>query len=102
RRCLTYTPDNPPGWQVEAGNVGQHYYEWRYLSDDEGPVDPAPPPPPPPPPPSEPPPPPPAGNDNAPAEGEVLYNTPMSQWRSASDDFGNRAYRSGSEYHLNL
>ncbi len=30
RRCLTYTPDNPEGWQVEAGNVGQHYYQWRY------------------------------------------------------------------------
>ena len=37
RRCLTYTPDNPAGWQVEAGNVGQHYYEWRYGGD---PVDP--------------------------------------------------------------
>jgi len=30
RRCLTYTPDNTEGWQVEAGNVGQHYYGWRY------------------------------------------------------------------------
>jgi len=30
RRCLTYTPDNPEGWQVEMGNVGQHYYRWRY------------------------------------------------------------------------
>lgn len=30
RRCLTYTPGNPAGWQVEAGNVGQHYYTWRY------------------------------------------------------------------------
>lgn len=30
RRCLTYTPSNPDGWQVEAGNVGQHYYIWRY------------------------------------------------------------------------
>jgi len=30
RRCLTYTPDNAPGWQVEAGNVGQHYYRWRH------------------------------------------------------------------------
>jgi len=30
RRCLTYTPSNPDGWQVEAGNVGRHYYEWRY------------------------------------------------------------------------
>jgi hypothetical protein len=32
RRCLTYTPDNPTGWQVEAGNVGLHYYQWRYDS----------------------------------------------------------------------
>jgi hypothetical protein len=30
RRCLTYTPGNDPAWQVEAGNVGQHYYAWRY------------------------------------------------------------------------
>jgi hypothetical protein len=30
RRCLTFTPDNPTGWQVEAGNVGQHYFRWRY------------------------------------------------------------------------
>ncbi|CAN5602783.1 hypothetical protein BH24CHL1_BH24CHL1_19340 [soil metagenome] len=30
RRCLTYTPGNDPGWQVEAGNVGQHYHQWRY------------------------------------------------------------------------
>ncbi len=32
RRCLTYTPGNPIGWQVEAGNVGLHYYMWRYRS----------------------------------------------------------------------
>ena len=31
RRCLTYTPGNPDGWKVEAGNVGQHYYTWRYV-----------------------------------------------------------------------
>ena len=31
RRCLTYTPGNDPAWQVEAGNVGQHYYAWRYA-----------------------------------------------------------------------
>jgi hypothetical protein len=30
RRCLTYTPQNPVEWQVEMGNVGQHYYRWRY------------------------------------------------------------------------
>ncbi len=30
RRCLTYTPGNSPGFITEAGNVGQHYYAWRY------------------------------------------------------------------------
>ena len=30
RRCLTYTPGNSEGFQVEAGNVGQHYWTWRY------------------------------------------------------------------------
>jgi hypothetical protein len=30
RRCLTYTPFNAPAWRVEAGNVGQHYFRWRY------------------------------------------------------------------------
>ena len=40
RRCLTYTPGNDAGWQVEAGNVGQHYYTWRYT--DTGPVTPTP------------------------------------------------------------
>lgn len=32
RRCLTYTPDNPTGWQIEFGNIGQHYYQWRYAT----------------------------------------------------------------------
>ncbi|RIK42512.1 MAG: hypothetical protein DCC58_10925, partial [Chloroflexi bacterium] len=31
RRCLTYTPGNPPGFLTEAGNVGQHYHTWRYA-----------------------------------------------------------------------
>jgi hypothetical protein len=30
RRVLTYTPDNPRGFEVEMGNVGQHYHRWRY------------------------------------------------------------------------
>ncbi|HVX30417.1 MAG TPA: cupredoxin domain-containing protein [Nitrolancea sp.] len=30
RRVLTYTPSNPDGWQVEMGNIGQHYHTWRY------------------------------------------------------------------------
>jgi uncharacterized protein YkwD len=30
RRLLTFTPGNDPGWQIEMGNVGRHYYSWRY------------------------------------------------------------------------
>jgi Tol biopolymer transport system component len=30
RRILTFTPSNSPGDQVEMGNVGQHYFAWRY------------------------------------------------------------------------
>jgi hypothetical protein len=30
RRVLTYTPSNQPAFRVEMGNVGQHYYRWRY------------------------------------------------------------------------
>lgn len=33
RRVLTYNPANPAGWQVEMGNVGQHYYTWRYRTN---------------------------------------------------------------------
>ena len=35
RRCLTYTPSNNEGFQVEAGNVGQHYWLWRYGEQPE-------------------------------------------------------------------
>ena len=30
RRVLTYVPDAPEGFKVQMGNVGQHYYDWRY------------------------------------------------------------------------
>ena len=33
RRVLTFTPDNSAGFRVEAGNVGLHYFEWRYNDD---------------------------------------------------------------------
>jgi hypothetical protein len=33
RRVLTYNPANPPEFQVEFGNVGRHYYRWRYGVD---------------------------------------------------------------------
>jgi hypothetical protein len=53
RRVLTYTPSNPANWQVEMGNVGQHYYTWRYGSTA---------------PPSEPPPPAEPGCEGVPAD----------------------------------
>jgi len=34
RRCLTYTPDNPAAWRVEFGNIGQHYFAWRYPGEE--------------------------------------------------------------------
>jgi hypothetical protein len=38
RRVLTYTPSNNDPYKVEMGNVGQHYYRWRYenLPDTGG------------------------------------------------------------------
>ena len=36
RRLLTFTPQNDPDWQVEMGNVGRHYYAWRYGVDPPG------------------------------------------------------------------
>jgi hypothetical protein len=30
RRVLTYTPSNEPAFRVEWGNIGRHYYNWRY------------------------------------------------------------------------
>jgi hypothetical protein len=37
RRVLTYVADNPAGWQVEMGNVGRQYYDWRYkLTSAQG------------------------------------------------------------------
>lgn len=34
RRCLTFTPGNPDGWNVEPTNAGMHYYDWRYNQID--------------------------------------------------------------------
>ena len=33
RRVLTYVPTNAPAFQVEVGNIGQHYYGWRYKGE---------------------------------------------------------------------
>ncbi|MDQ5823195.1 MAG: hypothetical protein M3441_03165 [Chloroflexota bacterium] len=32
RRVLTYVPTNRAGFQVEMGNIGQHYFDWRYRN----------------------------------------------------------------------
>jgi hypothetical protein len=42
RRVLTYNPANSPEWRVEMGNVGQHYYNWRYSSGSTPAINPAP------------------------------------------------------------
>ncbi len=34
RRVLTYTPDNSDAFKVEMGNVGAHYYAWRYPQQE--------------------------------------------------------------------
>jgi beta-lactamase class A len=36
RRVLTYTPANPAEWQVEWGNVGRQYAQWRYGDAEDG------------------------------------------------------------------
>lgn len=38
RRVLTYTPTNPTGFEVEMGNIGQHYYRWRYETSSQTPA----------------------------------------------------------------
>ncbi len=37
RRVLTYAPQQAKGWQVQMGNIGQHYYTWRYAASGTGP-----------------------------------------------------------------
>jgi hypothetical protein len=33
RRVLTYTPSNVDPYKVEFGNIGQHYFRWRYSPE---------------------------------------------------------------------
>ncbi len=41
RRTLTYIPSNASGFQLEWGNVGQHYLRWRYPNIEPAFVKPA-------------------------------------------------------------
>jgi len=36
RRVLTFTPSNPAAFQVEFGNIGTHYFQWRYVTNPSG------------------------------------------------------------------
>ncbi len=36
RRVLTYVPHLPSPFKVQMGNIGQHYYDWRYLNTGGG------------------------------------------------------------------
>ena len=36
RRVLTYTPSNPDAFKVEFGNIGSHYFTWRYMTNAGG------------------------------------------------------------------
>jgi phosphate/phosphite/phosphonate ABC transporter binding protein len=38
RRVLTYVADNPEGFKVEMGNIGQHYFNWRYNNAGRAPL----------------------------------------------------------------
>jgi hypothetical protein len=42
RRVLTYNPANDPNFRVEMGNVGQHFYQWRYGNNPGNTEEPAP------------------------------------------------------------
>lgn len=42
RRVLTYVPDAPSGFKVQMGNIGQHYYTWRYSGAGQPSATPAP------------------------------------------------------------
>ena len=35
RRVLTYLPQLPEPFKVQMGNIGQHYFEWRYLNSGQ-------------------------------------------------------------------
>jgi hypothetical protein len=36
RRVLTYVPRFQVGYKVQMGNIGQHYYDWRYNNGPTG------------------------------------------------------------------
>lgn len=80
RRCMTYTPDNDPAWRVEMGNVGLHYYNWRYESGEPVPVTPL---------------------EPEPPVDEVLYESTLEDWPAATFTGGATFYEGGT-YHIQV
>ena len=72
RRVLTYTPSNPAQYQIEFGNIGQHYHAWRYDNTAPGDV---------------------------PADGATLYASDLTNWPAATDDIGTSFVDNGT-YHI--
>ncbi len=83
RRCLTYTPANAEGWQVEMGNVGMHYHTWRYDEDDGNGGEP---------------PEPPTGY---PDEGITFYQTDFNDWPSEVFEEGT-SFPANGGYHIRV
>ncbi len=76
RRCLTYTPANELAWRVEMGNVGLHYYSWRYPEvpgPPEPPVEPEPP-----------------ETPTPPERGDPTFTAGFDVWGDATIDSGSR------------
>lgn len=82
RRCLTYTPGNPDGWKVEAGNVGQHYYQWRYGNGTG----------------TEPPP----GPEPGPGDGNILFQSNLKDFPPSSDGSGSQGGPSNDGYRITM
>ncbi len=72
RRCLTYTPGNPQGFVVEAGNVGRHYYDWRYTVPT---------------------------TDSYPPTVDLLYSSDLTDWGADSIESG-EFFAEGGTYHV--
>lgn len=92
RRCLTYTPANPEGWQVEMGNVGQHYHAWRYAEVQPPAVD-------------EPEPPADDSQDTdvppPPDTGDTIYETTFENWPNQTFSEGT-AFGANGAYHIRV
>jgi V8-like Glu-specific endopeptidase len=83
RRVLTYTPGNPEGFLVEAGNIGMHYNQWRYdlipLEDDDGGGEPI---------------------DPPPAVGDLLAAADFATWPEVETTFGDTGMPVGDVYQI--